>query len=501
MLGDNNPPSQEGLTLANLIRKPLLAMEKVFAKQASGVEIPLMSDADASGGPEQEVLPTSTRTKSASPGHPTAFLDGLRGLAAFLVYNVHHISWFYGSTDDIHHGFLYHGEKYFSTFPFVRLFFTGGSAAVAIFFVLSGYVLSRSPLNLLVHNEFSKLYSNLLSAVVRRPFRLFIPPAGVSLAVALIMQLPFGLAPRFTWPQAKENFFAELANWFVELCWALNPMKKHGIFEPWFPYDPPVWTMPVEFEGSILVFSLVAVSSLVPRRYRVPSLVLLGLGLLFTYQWAMACFVAGMVLALGDVERSTGVKGTRRLSRDSRMARCHLSFFFGWWLLCETAGTHEPEMSLYSFGWYWLTMLIPGNYYFQDYWRFWHTVGAVLLVYGVLRLQWLQRFLTTRPLRYLGRISFSLYLTHIPFLWIMGDRVYRLFGAIKADSNMETWFDNKLTIPEVGPHGLSLRYVMSQLVILSLNMLLAHVCAIMLDEPSVKISRWVVSRRWGQQKS
>lgn len=439
-------------------------------------------------GPERQTQP-NTRTR------PTAFLDGLRGLAALVVYMVHHLSWFYPPPDNIYHGFDYHGEKYFATLPFVRFFLTGGSAAVAIFFVLSGYVLSKSPLNVLYNGGVPQLYRNLLSATVRRPFRLFMPPAGVSLAVALIMQLPFGLAPRFTWPVAKDTIFAELANWFVELCHALNPFEKHGIFEKWFPYDPPVWTMPVEFEGSMLVFALIAASSLIKPRYRSPPLIFLGLCFLFFYQWAMACFVAGMVLALSDIEESGDIILERwRISRRARPFVYYLSFILGWYLLCQIAGTKDPELSYNTLGWYWLTMLTPRNYYNNEYWRFWLSIGAVLLVFAVLRLQWLQRFLTTPALRYLGKISFSLYLTHIPFLWIIGDRIYRIFGAIKADSNMQTWFDNRLTIPDVGPRGLSLRFIVSQMFILFLNILLSHACTTFLDEPSVKFSRWIVTR-------
>lgn len=80
----------------------------------------------------------------------TPFLDDLRGDAALLVYLHHFTPTFYGEQQ--HRGF---GQKdtitgetwyYFASVPIIRLFYTGGDAAVAIFFVLSGYVLTISPL-------------------------------------------------------------------------------------------------------------------------------------------------------------------------------------------------------------------------------------------------------------------------------------------------------------------------------------------------------------------
>ena len=56
--------------------------------------------------------------------HSTAYLDGLRGLAAFLVYIGHYVPWWYGPNGPIEHGFGYHGEMMFGTFPFIRTLFS-----------------------------------------------------------------------------------------------------------------------------------------------------------------------------------------------------------------------------------------------------------------------------------------------------------------------------------------------------------------------------------------
>jgi len=47
---------------------------------------------------------------------------------------------------------------------------------------------------------------------------------------------------------------------------------------------------------------------------------------------------------------------------------------------------------------------------------FWNSFGSIALVAGVIGSRPVDRILTTRPLVFLGRISFSMYLLHVPIL-------------------------------------------------------------------------------------
>ena len=428
----------------------------------------------------------------------TAYLDGLRGLACFLVYMAHHISAFY--EDDIQHGFGYNGEKAFATLPFIRIFFCGGKPAVAIFFVLSGFVLSISPLRMLRDGQLRKCYDKLISASIRRPFRLYIPPIGVSLPFALIMQLPWNLAPQFGWPEAQGSILAELWNWVIELVLALNPFTKHSPATRWFAYDPPVWTMPVELQGSILVFALTALFSHLKPQYRLLLFTGICLILLFLSQWVMACFLAGMILAINDLDQIDSTLLLDRLSPRTKSLSFHTIFLTGWFLLSQPSGPYyDNERSYNTYGWYHLTKLVPKTYSSGQWWRFWIAIGAILLVYAVLKLRWLQRFLTLRPMRYLGKISFSLYLTHIPFLWVVGEIVYRLVGRPVRDQR-QTWVDNiGFSIPDVGPLGLSTRFLAAQMIILPLNLIVSEIGTVVLDRPSIVIGKWVASRLYKEK--
>jgi hypothetical protein len=70
------------------------------------------------------------------PLRSTAYLDGLRGCAAFIVYWHHHQLWPRGLADLIlENAYGYEKRYFFAALPGVRTFFSGGHFAVAVFFI------------------------------------------------------------------------------------------------------------------------------------------------------------------------------------------------------------------------------------------------------------------------------------------------------------------------------------------------------------------------------
>lgn len=88
--------------------------------------------------------------------HPTSYLDGLRGLASFIVF-AHHYTCEY-----VYPYVAYYGvstEKVPSSplqLPFVRVVYAG-RPMVHIFFVISGFVLSKKPLELVRAHKYDRL--------------------------------------------------------------------------------------------------------------------------------------------------------------------------------------------------------------------------------------------------------------------------------------------------------------------------------------------------------
>ncbi|KAL2257362.1 hypothetical protein VTK26DRAFT_280 [Humicola hyalothermophila] len=461
--------------------------------------------------PSASPLPRQSERQQRQKQHPpsTAFLDGLRGLAAFVVYLHHTIGNFDRTV--LAHGFGEGGHWYVGSLPFVRILFNGGNAAVALFFVLSGYVLGRSPMRrlLLARNDGNGIGNGkrdaaclwaLASAVVRRPLRLYVPPLVLTFVFALMLHVPGNFVPQLLWPQPKEDVFLEAMNWVVESVRFFNPFQSHSN-EWFFAYNIVVWTIPVELKGSMLIYGLAALYALNPTRLSARAYVLVcsaaAVALLQTGFWSMACFIAGLVLTCVDVYAPLDVVPSflsrRWGSPRTRAVAHHLAFVAGYYLLCQPAHSGTPEYSLDTPGWRTLTRLVPGVYSENQYYRYWPSWGAALLLYAVLRIAWLQRFFNTRPLQYLGRVSFMFYLAHLPMQYILGDRVARMFGHV-AEGAQPSWWDNRLAVPDVGPLGFNSRFLLMTAVMLPVNMLVADFLTKVLDVPCVRLGKRLT--RW-----
>jgi peptidoglycan/LPS O-acetylase OafA/YrhL len=183
----------------------------------------------------------------------------------------------------------FNDNYYFASLPIIRTFFTGGHFAVSVFFVISGYVLSAKPLSLIQSGEHSKLGDNLSSALFRRWLRLHIP---VLVVTFLYMASWHALGIWTVSPEHKANFRDELWNFYVEFKNFSFVFRTGG--EDWFTYNFPTWSIPVEFRGSIIIYTSLLAFSRCTRNARL----LAELGLIFYFMyivdgWFGSLFVAG----------------------------------------------------------------------------------------------------------------------------------------------------------------------------------------------------------------
>jgi peptidoglycan/LPS O-acetylase OafA/YrhL len=179
----------------------------------------------------------------------------------------------------------------------------------------------------------------------------------------------------------------------------------------------------------------------------------------------------------------------------------HGIFLTGYYLLCQPSHDGRPEYSFDTPGYHYLSLLVPGPYDSNQYYRFWHSWGAIMLVYSILRISWLQTFLNSRPLRYLGKVSFLLYLIHLPVIAIFGDRLSRVLGQVPPGGDEDKrWYDNQLWIPDVGSVGLSTRWLACFAIVLLAVLGIADLGTRYLDGPSVKLGKKLV-QKLGLEKS
>jgi peptidoglycan/LPS O-acetylase OafA/YrhL len=155
-------------------------------------------------------------------------------------------------------------------------------------------------------------------------------------------------------------------------------------------YNPVLWTMTVEFYGSMLVFVLALLFGVQRNRWTF----YLAAAVFFFNSYYFA-FIIGMGLADIFNNKASVFK------TDNKMI-LSVILFSGLFLGSYPVGTVTSD-SLYGF---------LNNGFFEIPKLTYHILGAVMIMYVLLNSQWLQKVFSSPVPVFLGKISYSLYLIH-----------------------------------------------------------------------------------------
>ncbi|KAH8891161.1 hypothetical protein GQ53DRAFT_823796 [Thozetella sp. PMI_491] len=356
----------------------------------------------------------------------TAYLDGLRGVAAFIVFICHSSNiWFpeiiFGC------GVPGHNSSVFQL-PFIRLLYAG-TGSVCIFFVISGYVLSIKTLSHLYKGHREEIHKTLAASLFRRPFRLFLPLVVSTGFTALINQCfpAIFIEDRGPWPQTlghvASSFYSQLGNWATACLAMINPFQNISgriVFQNW--YNPQLWTIPIELKGSLAVFTLLLVLTHTKRWIRVMTVAgaaywqaMLPSGDCLQALFCIGLLFAELSLILQTKELQKALPPTYRHCLAVALVLGGLFLLSypdvdGWKAHgFRTISTVTPEV-------YWTA---PGGP--QLYWL---ALGATIFMLGLvvspasggdedeIPPSPLRRIFHTNAAQYLGEISYSLYAWH-----------------------------------------------------------------------------------------
>ena len=378
------------------------------------------------------LFPDHHRPAPAWRVHATSYLDGLRGVAAVLVFFCHYTeNNFRSLTPSYGLGLEPDPELYrvasadaWVQLPFLRVIFSG-RPMVHIFFVISGFVLSYKPVRALHARDTDRCYAALASSTFRRAFRLF-GPCVVSTFIVLCLRQMGYLTP------AKDTLAEEFWKWkgavFHQITW---PWAWDRDLRP--AYDIHLWTIPIEFAHSMLLFLVLLMLSRVKLRVRIATVLgLLGY-CLACGKWAAFEFLAGLFLAEVYVLRAARAKAKEwegdseemRGARDAtnwplKIFQCCLvlfALFIAGWPnrdAEETPGIrYLLEQTPYPFAA--MDRLAPQ--------KFWFGLSAVAMVWAVGELGFLRRFFESPFAQYCGRISYAVYICHGPVEELLKERL------------------------------------------------------------------------------
>ena len=226
------------------------------------------------------------KIRETEPIDKIAYLDGLRGLAAFLVF--------------FHHFLLIFCISYYSFNPATVQFsgweikygrsilsvLSNGNFFVCVFFVLSGFVLSRK---YLTQNKVSVL----VSGMQRRYIRLYVPVA-FTLVLSYVLMAAHLYRNTEVAAITSSDWFA--GQWHLQdgFRTLVNCLLYDTMFQGNSSFDNVMWSLSTELYGSVFVFAFLALTH--NTRPRFILLLLVMLFWLSIRQFYMFTFGLGIAL-------------------------------------------------------------------------------------------------------------------------------------------------------------------------------------------------------------
>lgn len=307
-------------------------------------------------------------------------LDSLRGLAALIVL-LHHCYYMLDSSKA--------GELSIVRLSPLRLF-VAGHAAVIVFFLLSGFVLAL---------PYRSEQPHMLGFIIRRTCRIYLPFASaVLLSIAIVILIPGvypiqGATKLLELPQPDQLNLPLIAGHLLLL----------GKFRD-ISLDPPIWSLVHELRIS-LIFPLLLWCC---RRWPAGTV---------ASTLAIAAVAAVRLLTTGDADQGVVIASNTGSGSLLITLRYLPLFVIGAYMAMEPRvlelSTASSPITKCFFVLAGVALLSgPSVPAWSDIFL---AIGAILLILALMS-GWQPIPLRTRASQWLGRVSFSLYLVHVPII-------------------------------------------------------------------------------------
>ncbi|PGH06076.1 hypothetical protein AJ80_08244 [Polytolypa hystricis UAMH7299] len=330
----------------------------------------------------------------------STWADGLRGIASIFIVSSHITLCFCRSIVPPSQG--YDGPVALFQRPILRLI-GQGNAFVAVFFVLLGYVNSLKAISLSRTGSIPDALSNLASSSFRRSGRLIFPAAACTLISWFLCQIGF-----FDFARRSDAYWLQVTTPVPSASWGQAVYDlAHELVYTWIykenRYDQPQWALAHLFKGSMYIFMVLLATINATPAFRLSAEVIL-----YIWSWlsndsiVLINVFAGMVLA----ELSFYLKPTSPSRLTSPIP--YLSALLGLYL-CSYPDSFAEQTP-------WSRQLLElGQRIFPQgamMGRYWPGLGAQILCFSVLNSPSMRKALSSPVLKWLGGLSYPIYLLH-----------------------------------------------------------------------------------------
>jgi len=366
-------------------------------------------------------------------------LECARGIAAICVFLAHFAQTFFPAVyaaNDKSHGL---GETAFASSIFNVIL--NANFAVCFFFVLSAYVLT--------YKKYGEKRATpwFISGVKRYP-RLAIPALAAALFGWLLAMSPLSL-----YAESTQLSGATMPDFFAHPGGISNPVIQ-GLFSTFFgaipDLNPVLWTMKVEFFGSIMIFLLCFFAANLGK-FRYLLFALAGFVIYRLVGTYYLSFIFGALL-------NEDFLSIKRLHPTIR--RALLSGVACLALLCASYPYYGSDAAPWR--------ILPAV---ADPFIFWHVIGAWLVVWILVSTSLFRRVFSGPVSEWIGRLSFPIYLVHFPILLTVGTYL----------------------IVHLSPMG----YLLSAGISFAVCLVICLCCAMMfyhfVDKPAVRCANWLAA--------
>ncbi len=315
-------------------------------------------------------------------------IEGTRGVAAFIVLLSHlSLTFFpYLHSFEVSPDSQYYIQNILHNSPFA--FSYSGTFAVYVFFVLSGYILT--------HVASKKNFYEFAVMFLKRYPRLMIP-ATISCVLAYVaFNTPF---------LSCKTMLTDWIREYGDFNYTFIGAVYNGVIESFIigksAYNPVLWTIHIELIGSFFIFGLCFLEKF--NLFNIRGLFVLHSGLiicltgmaLFTNEQiglGLIAFMAGQLLYCAKIRIVPGLSIA--------------IFLIGIYL----AGAHND-----SFSYSWLIFILGNKTY-----TICNFLSGILVVYSIILNERLSDLFSKRMFILMGKLSFSVYLIHLPIISTIG---------------------------------------------------------------------------------
>lgn len=346
------------------------------------------------------------------------WVDGLRGVASLFIVFHHFIMGYYPAA--------YRGEEAiahlagdveaeFSQSPLA--FFAIGDLWVSVFCLVSGFVISYQVFHMTEAKQFSK-------SLLKRYPRLMLPVFALSAIVYVMLHLNLF----FNGPASLLSGSEWLAQFYQNKT-TISDLIFSSIADTWIVgmstlYSNAFWMLADLFAGSFMAYILAAMGKGMNGRM---LYVYIGVAVVYlSTNSRLSDFALGVLIAY--IAERFG----ERIQKHKKACVITGIFMILTAVILGAYPVAYAPTNAYRFLNHLPDRLNP--YYFY------HMIASALIVMGIYLLKPLAKVLSLKPFLFLGKISYSIYLVHIPVLFSLSAWLLTRFMAKTGDYNLSAWW-------------------------------------------------------------